>query len=118
VSREILPTSRNLAGESGTVYGNSPRRRCPCHSVRKRNHDSKLSLSLVAWGLKIAREYHLSPSQLALLAGLLQLAVALGVYLRPSPCEHVVRRHVANGAVQADVVIAIYILLDQAFCVF
>jgi hypothetical protein len=60
----------------------------------------------------------LLPSQLALLATLLQFAVALGMYLRLSPCEHVVRRDITDGAVQPNVVIAIYILLDQAFRLF
>jgi len=60
----------------------------------------------------------LSPSQLALLASLLQLAVALGVDLCLSPCEHIVWRHVADGAVQPDIAVTAHIQLDQAFCIF
>jgi len=65
-------------------------------------------------GIRVSR---LSP-KLPLLASRLQLAVALGVDLCLSPRKHVVGRHIAYGAVQPDVVIAIYILLDQAFCIF
>jgi len=60
----------------------------------------------------------LSPSQLALLASLLQLAVALSVNLDLSACKHVLRCHVADRTVQPDMVITIHILLDQAFCIF
>ena len=58
------------------------------------------------------------PWQLALLAGLLQFAVTLPVYLRLSPREHIVWRDVPDRAVQPDMVIAIYILLNQALRVF
>lgn len=60
----------------------------------------------------------LSASQLALLASLLQLAVAFGVYLCLSAREHVVWPYVADHAVQPDIVIAVHIMLDQAFCIF
>ena len=55
---------------------------------------------------------------LTLLSGGFQLAVALSVNLRLSAHKHVLRRHVTDRAVQTDVVIAIYILLNQAFCIF
>lgn len=64
------------------------------------------------------RASRLLPLQLALLASTLQFAVALGVDLRLSPREHIVWRYIANRAVQPHVVIAVYILLDQAFCIF
>jgi hypothetical protein len=37
---------------------------------------------------------------------------------RLSPGEHIVWRYIADGAVQADIVVAVHILLDQAFCIF
>jgi hypothetical protein len=55
---------------------------------------------------------------LPLLASRLQLAVTLGVDVRLSPCEHIVWRYIADGAVQPDRVVAVHILLDQAFCIF
>ena len=57
----------------------------------------------------------LAPSQLALLASLLQLPVALRVDLDLPTREHVVRRHVPDRAVQPDMVIVIHIPLNQAF---
>lgn len=60
----------------------------------------------------------LSPSHLALLASLLQLAVALGVDLRLSPREHVVWPYIADGAVQPHIVVTVHIMLDEAFCIF
>ena len=47
----------------------------------------------------------LSAAELALQARLLQLPVALIMDLRLSAHEHVLRRDVANGAVQGDVVV-------------
>lgn len=55
---------------------------------------------------------------LTLLPGGFQLAVALSVNLDLSACKHVLRCHVADRTVQPDLVIAIHILLDQAFCIF
>ncbi len=59
----------------------------------------------------------LSASQLPLLASLLQLPVALRVDRGLPTQEHVVRRHVQDRAVQPDMVIVIYVLLNQAFSV-
>jgi hypothetical protein len=47
----------------------------------------------------------LSAAELALQARLLQLPVALSMDLRLSAHEHVLRRDVANGTVQGDVVV-------------
>ena len=55
---------------------------------------------------------------LTLLSGGFQLAVALSVNLDLSACKHVFRGHVADRTVQPDVVIAIHILLNKAFCIF
>jgi len=52
---------------------------------------------------------------LTLLSGGFHLAVALGVNLDLTACKHVLRRHATDGALQPNVVIAIRILLDQAF---
>ena len=71
------------------------------------------SQRLVAWSSR-----GLLAATPALLSGGFQLAVALGVYLRLSPREHVVRRHITDGAVQPDMVVAVHILLDEAFCIF
>ena len=55
---------------------------------------------------------------LALLSGGFQLAVAFRVDLCLSAREHVVRRHVADRAVQSDVVVALHIRLHQALRIF
>ena len=68
------------------------------------------------WPLRSSRSL-LAPT-LTLLSGGFQLAVALSVNLDLSPCEHIVWRHIAYGAMQADIVVAVHILLDQAFCIF
>ena len=68
------------------------------------------------WPLRSSRS--LLAAALTLLSGGFQLAVALSVNLDLSACEHVVWRHIADGAVQPDVVITVHILLDQAFCIF
>ena len=52
---------------------------------------------------------------LTLLSGSFQLTVALGMDFYLSPCEHIVWRHIADGAVQPDIVVTVHILLDQAF---
>src|SRR5580704_3419605 len=49
---------------------------------------------------------------LTLLSGF-QLTVALGMDFYLSPCEHIVWRHIADGAVQPDIVVTVHILLDQ-----
>ena len=50
---------------------------------------------------------------MALLPRLLQLPVALRVDLLLTPGEHVLRRDVANGAVQADIVVMFHVALHQ-----
>ena len=50
---------------------------------------------------------------LALLSGGFQLAVALRVDLLLTPRQHVLRRDVAGGTVQALVVVTLYVALDQ-----
>ena len=56
----------------------------------------------------------LSAAELALQARLLQLPVALSMDLRLSAHEHVLRRDVANGTVQADVVVMLDLTMNQA----
>ena len=68
------------------------------------------------WPLRSSRS--LLAATLTLLSGGFQLAVALSVNLDLSACKHIVWRHIADGAVQPDVVITVHILLDQAFCIF
>ena len=65
-------------------------------------------------GIRVSR----LSSQLALLASLLQLAVALDMDLCLSPREHILWRYIADGAMQPNIVVAVHILLDQAFCIF
>jgi hypothetical protein len=91
--------------------------------LRARHTDCNLILSTSpairhrgGWLLRSSRR--LLEATLTLLSGGFQLAVALSVNLDLSACEHVPRRHVADRTVQPDVVIAIHILLDQAFRVF
>ena len=55
---------------------------------------------------------------LALLSGGFQLAVAFGVDLLLTPRQHVLRRDVAGGTVQADVVVMLHVALDQTLCIF
>ena len=50
---------------------------------------------------------------LALLPGGFQLAVPFRVDLLLPPRQHVLRRDVARGAVQADVVVILHVTLDQ-----
>ena len=68
------------------------------------------------WPLRSSRS--LLAATLTLLSGGFQLAVALSVNLDLSACKHVLRCHVADRTVQPDAIIAIHILLDQAFCIF
>jgi hypothetical protein len=51
---------------------------------------------------------------LALQARLLQLPVALSMDLRLSAYEHVLRRDVTNGTVQAYVVVVLDVTMSQA----
>ena len=64
---------------------------------------------LVQWPKSLSRS--LLPTNLPLLSRRLQLPVPLGVDLLLTPGEHVLRRDVANRAVQTDVVV----MLDVAF---
>jgi hypothetical protein len=50
---------------------------------------------------------------LALLSGGFQLAVAFRVDFLLTPGQHVLRRDVARGTVQADVVVMLHVALDQ-----
>ena len=52
-------------------------------------------------------------TNLALFSGLLHLPIPLGVDLSLTPREHVLRRDVADGAVQADVVVMLHVALHQ-----
>jgi hypothetical protein len=53
-------------------------------------------------------------AELALQARLLQVPVALSMDLRPSAHEHVLRRDVTNGTVQAYVVVVLDVTMSQA----
>lgn len=55
---------------------------------------------------------------LALLSGGFQLAVAFRVDLLLTPRQHVLRRDVAGGTVQADIVVVLHELLYQTPCIF
>ena len=52
-------------------------------------------------------------TNLPLLPRRLQLPVALGVDLMQPPRQHVLRRDVARGAVQSDVVVVVHVTLNQ-----
>jgi hypothetical protein len=56
----------------------------------------------------------LAAAELALQARLLQLPVALSMDLRLSAYEHVLRRDVTNGTVQAYVVVVLDVTMSQA----
>jgi hypothetical protein len=53
-------------------------------------------------------------AKLPLLPGRCQLPVSFAVNLLLAACEHVLRRDVADGAVQAKVVVVVDVTLDQA----
>jgi hypothetical protein len=55
---------------------------------------------------------------LALLCGGFQLAVAFRVDLLLTTRQHVLRRDLAGGTVQADVVVMLHVALDQTPCIF
>ena len=65
-----------------------------------------------AWPPRSSRS--LLAATLTLLSGAFQLTVALGMDFHLSPREHTVWRHIADGAVQPDIVVTVHILLDQA----
>ena len=56
----------------------------------------------------------MAAAELALQARLLQLPVALSMDLRLSAHEHVLRRDVTNGTVQAYVVVVLDVTMSQA----
>jgi hypothetical protein len=56
---------------------------------------------------------HLLTAQSPLLARILQFPIARRVDLGLPPCEHILRRDVADGAVQANVVVMLDIPLNQ-----
>jgi len=58
------------------------------------------------------------PPKLPLMARLFQLAIACSVGLGLSPGEHIVRRYIADGAVQAYGIVVIDVGLNQAQCIF
>jgi hypothetical protein len=55
---------------------------------------------------------------LPLLPRRLQLPIPLDLNLLLMPGEHVLRRDVADGAVQTDVVVMVYVTLNQTPCIF
>ncbi len=59
----------------------------------------------------------LLPTNLTLFSRLLQLPIPLGVDLRLTPGEHVLRCDVANRAVQADVIVMLDVALHQTPCI-
>src|SRR5437764_175504 len=61
--------------------------------------------------------HSLLPTNLPLLSRRLQLPIPLGVDLRLTPGEHVLRGDVANRAVQPDVVVMFDIALHQTPCI-
>ena len=60
---------------------------------------------------------NLLPTNLPLFSRGLQLPIPLGMDLRLTPGEHVLRRDVALGAVQADVVVVMHVAPHQAPCI-
>jgi hypothetical protein len=54
---------------------------------------------------------------LPLLPGRFQLAVAFRVNLLLAPRQHVLRRDLAGGAVQSDVIVMVHVTLDQTPCI-
>jgi len=68
-------------------------------------------------GLTGSNPFHQSRGPLAVILPLfprrLQLPIPLGVNLLLMPSEHVLRRDVAYGAVQTDVVVMLHVTLNQ-----
>src|SRR5579864_9447314 len=67
------------------------------------------------WPQSVSRS--LLPTNLTLLSRRLQFPVPIGVDFLLTPGEHVLRRNVANRAVQADVVVMLDIALHQTPCI-
>src|SRR2546428_13931113 len=63
---------------------------------------------------RICKRRYCRPPELPLVTGFLDLAVARSVDLGLSPDEHIVRRHIADGAMQAYGVVVIHVGLNQA----
>ena len=66
---------------------------------------------IVEWPQRVSRS--LLPTNLPLFSRHLQLHIPLGVDLLLTPGEHVLRRDIANRAVQAGVVVIIDVALHQ-----
>ena len=56
---------------------------------------------------------HREPPELSLLARFLELAIACRMNFSLSTGEHVVRRHISDGAVQAYGVVVVHVGLSQ-----
>ena len=64
-------------------------------------------------GLSAPSSRSLLPTNLTLFSCLLQLPISLRVDLLLTPGEHVLRRDVANGTVQADIVVMFHVAFHQ-----
>ena len=60
-------------------------------------------------GLTALSSRGLLPANLTLFSCLLQLPISLSMDLLLTPGEHVLRRDVANGTVQADIVVMLHV---------
>jgi hypothetical protein len=72
---------------------------------------------LGAQGAGISASSGLLTTNLPLFPGRLQLPVALRVDVLLAPRQHVLRRDVARGAVQADVVVVVHVSAYQTVCI-
>src|SRR5437879_8662615 len=63
---------------------------------------------------RMCKRRYCRPPELPLVTGFLELAVARSVDLGLSPNEHIVRRHIADGAMQAYGVVVSHVGLNQA----
>ncbi|MFY9532275.1 MAG: hypothetical protein WBC04_19495 [Candidatus Acidiferrales bacterium] len=66
----------------------------------------------------MCKQRGLLPAELSLTPCLLQLAIACGMDLGLSPGEHIVRRHIADGAVKTYSIVVIHVGLNQASRIF
>src|SRR5215467_12594273 len=64
-------------------------------------------------GLSASSSRGLLPTNLPLFSRLLQLPISLGMDLLLTPGEHVLRRDVTDGTVQADMVVLLHVALHQ-----
>src|ERR1044072_1238114 len=75
-----------------------------------------ISISIIDIDMKLFRRrssHGLLPANLTLFSCLLQLSISLSMDLVLTAREHVVRRDVANGTVQADIVVMFHVALHQ-----